>query len=53
MDAGCRPARPSVVRKEDGSLTQWPEKVIKQVHLHFVRVLNIPNEYREEVIIEM
>ena len=53
VEAGCRPTRPSVVRKEDGSLTQGPEEVMKRWHQHFVRVLNIPSEYREEVIMEM
>ena len=53
VDAGRRPTRPSVVRKEDGSLTQGPEEVMKRWHQHFVSVLNIPSEYREEVIMEM
>ena len=47
--AGCRPIRPSVVRKGDGSLTQGPEEFMKRWHQHFVRVLNIPSEYREDV----
>ena len=54
VHAGRRPTRPSAVLKEvDRSLTQGPEEVMEGCHQHFVKVLNIPSDYREEAINEM
>ena len=53
VHAGRRPTRPSAVLKEDGCLTQGPEEVMERWHQHFVKVLNIPSDYRERYINEM
>ena len=47
---GRRPRRPTALMKEDGEMTSSPEKVKKQWHHHFSRILNIPSEYSQEVI---
>ena len=43
----------AVLKEVDGSLTQGPEEVMEGCHQHFVKVLNIPSDYREEAINEM
>ena len=48
-----RPTRPTAVMKEDGALTQGEEEVTTRWYQHFVKVLNILSEYRDEVISDM
>ena len=48
--AGRRPIKSSTVWKEDGSLTQGNEEVVKRWSQHFLKVLNVPSEYREQAI---
>lgn len=48
--AGRRSIKPSSVWKEDGTLTQGNEELTKRWSQHFLKVLNIPSEYREQVI---
>ena len=48
--AGRRPIKSSTVWKEDGSLTQGNEEVVKRWRQHFLKVLNVPSEYREQAI---
>ena len=48
--AGRRPTRPSAVFKEDGALTQGAEQVTSRWYQHFKSILNIPSEFRDEVI---
>ena len=47
---GRKTIRPRSVWKEDGTLTQGSEDLAKRWSQHFQRVLNIPSEYREQVI---
>ena len=51
--AGRRPTRPSAVVKENGDLTQGREEVTARWHQHFMKILNIRSEYRDEVISAM
>ena len=51
--AGRRSIKPSTVWKEDGTLTQGNEEVTRRWSQHFLKVLNIPSEYREQVINDM
>ena len=48
--AGRRPTRPTAVMKENGSLTQGPEEVRARSYQHFVKILNIPCAFNDEVI---
>ena len=48
--AGRRPTRPTAVMKENGSLTQGHEEVRARWHQHFVKILNIPCAFNDEVI---
>ena len=48
--AGRRPTRPTAVMKENGSLTQGPEEVRARWHQHFVKILNMPCAFNDEVI---
>ena len=48
--AGRRPTRPTAVMKENGRLTQGPEEVRARWHQHFVKILNIPYAFNDEVI---
>ena len=50
---GHRPTRQMTVLKENGELTASPEEVRTRWHNHFEKILNIPSEYKEEVIAEM
>ena len=47
---GRRTIKPRSVWKEDGMLTQGSEDLAKRSSQHFQKVLNIPSEYREQVI---
>ena len=51
--AGRRPTKPSAVFKEDGDLAQGPSEVATRWYQHFLKVLNIPSEYRDDVIDNM
>ena len=51
--AGRRPARPARLCKRDGGMTSGPEEVKVTWHEHFSRVLNITNQYRQEVLDDM
>ena len=51
--AGRRSNKPSTVWKEDGTLMQGNEEVIKRWSQHFMEVLNVPLEYRDQVIDDM
>ena len=42
--------RPTAVIKENGSLSQGPEEVRARWHQHFVKILNIPCAFNDEVI---
>ena len=53
VHAGCRPTRPSAVRKEDGELTQGPTEVLQRWHQHFRKLLNQQSEFDESVIQQM
>ena len=48
--AGRRPTRPTAVMKENASLTQGPDEVRARWHQHFVKILNIPCAFNDEVI---
>ena len=48
--AGRRSTRPTAVMKENGSLTQGFEEVRVRWHQHFVKILNIPCAFNDEVI---
>ena len=48
--AGRRPTRPTAVMKENGRLAQCPEEVRARWHQHFVKILNIPCAFNDEVI---
>ena len=48
--AGRRPIKSITVWKEDGSLTQGNEEVVKRWSQHFLKVLNVPSEYGEQAI---
>ena len=45
-----RPTRPTAVMKENGSLTQGPDEVRARWHQYFVKILNIPCAFNDEVI---
>ncbi len=51
--AGCRPIKPSAVLKENGDLTNGPDEVKARWQRHFTNILNVPSEYRDEVIADM
>ena len=51
--AGRRPTRPTAVVKEDGALTQGEKEVTTRWCHHFMKVLNMLSEYRDEVISDM
>ena len=51
--SGRRPTRQTALLKENGELTASPEEVTARWHGHFKRILNIPTEYKEEVIAEI
>ena len=51
--AGRRPTKPSAVFKEDGDLAQGPSEVATRWYQHFLKVVNIPSEYRDDVIDNM
>ena len=51
--AGRRPTRPTAVVKEDGALTQGEKEVTTTWCQHFMKVLNMLSEYRDEVISDM
>ena len=51
--AGRRPIRPSALNKTDGQITQGPEEVAARWQEHFMDILNVPSEYRDEVIDSM
>ena len=48
--AGIRSTRPAAVMKENGNLTQGPDEVRARWHQHFVKILNIPCAFNDEVI---
>jgi len=47
---GRRPARPTRLIRRDGGMTNGPGEVRATWHEHFCRVLNIPSQYRQEVL---
>ena len=47
---GRTPTRQSALLKENGELTASPEEVTARWHGHFKKILNIPSEYKDEVI---
>ena len=47
---GRRPTRPTAVMDENGSLTEGPKKVRARCHQHFVKILNMPCAFNDEVI---
>lgn len=53
VHAGRRPARPTVVRKEGGELTQGSEEVLQRWHQHFSKLLNQCSEFEAQVIQQM
>ena len=50
---GRRPTRPTRLYKSDGTMTRGPEEVKKTWYDHFTQVLNIPSQYRQEVLDEL
>ena len=50
---GRRPRRPTALMREDGQLTGGPQEVKQRWHDHFMKILNIPSCYCQEVIDEM
>lgn len=50
---GRRPAGQTALLKENGDVTTSPEEVTARWHGHFKKILNIPSEYKEEVIAEI
>ena len=48
--AGRRPLRSMALLKESGEMTRNPEEVKLRWHNHFTHVLNVPSQYRQEVI---
>ena len=51
--SGRRPTRQTTLLKENRELTANPEEVTAQWHGHFKKILNIPSEYKEDVIDEI
>ena len=51
--SGRRPTRQTALLKENGDLTASPEEVTARWHGHFTKILNIPSEYKDEVIDEI
>ena len=51
--AGRKPNRPNGVRKEDGTLTQNPEQVTQRWQQHFMKILNVTSDHRDEAVREM
>ena len=45
-----RPTRPTAVMKENGILTQGPKEVRTRWYQHFVKILNMPCAFNDEVI---
>ena len=50
---GRRPRRPATLIKENGDVTTSPDKVKRQWHHHFSKILNLPSMYNQDVIEEM
>ena len=53
VHAGCRPTRPSAVRKEDRELTLGLTEVLQKWHQHFSKLLNQQSEFDKSVIQQM
>ena len=53
IHAERRPTKLSAVFKENGDLVQGPSAVATTWYQHFLKVLNIPSEYRDDVIHNM
>ena len=45
-----RPARPTVLLKENGEMTKSPDEAVLRWDEHFNKILNIPSQYCQEVI---
>ena len=48
--AGRRPAKPKVIRKENGEITQSPSEVLAKWQQHYNQLLNVESTYNEAVL---